>query len=67
MTYKGYFGGSVSTLSKVAPQLLDEGEKQGHGLIFRRLCIDHAFDNGFRFLSPKKKERFNKITFENKV
>ena len=61
LTYKGYWHNTVSTLSKVAPQLLEEGEKQGHCLVFRRTCIDYRFDNGFRFLSPKKKERFNKI------
>src|SRR5579862_474870 len=45
LIYKGYWSGSVSTLSKVAPQLLAEGDRQGHGLIFRRTCIDHSFEN----------------------
>ncbi|MGP8216091.1 MAG: hypothetical protein ACLQQ4_11040 [Bacteroidia bacterium] len=54
LTYKEYWIGSVSTLSKVAPQLVDKDERRGHGLVFRRACIDHAFENGFRFQSPKK-------------
>jgi len=56
LIYKEYWKGSVSTLSKVAPQLLEEGDKQGHGLIFRKGCIDHAFNNGFRFQSLNKKK-----------
>ena len=55
LIYKEYWSGSVSTLSKVAPQLLAEGDKQGHGLIFRRTCIDHSFANGFRFQSLPKR------------
>jgi hypothetical protein len=57
LIYKEYWNGSVSTLSKVAPQLLTEGHRQGYGLIFRRSCIDHAFATGFRFLLPLKKEK----------
>jgi hypothetical protein len=53
LTYKEFWRGSLSTLSKIAPQLLDKDEKIGHGLIFRRGCIDHAFENGFRFTSSK--------------
>jgi hypothetical protein len=56
LIYKGYWSGSVSTLSKCAPQLLSEGDKQSHGLIFRRGCIDHAFETGFRFLVPQKRK-----------
>jgi len=55
LIYKEYWNGSVSTLSKVAPQLLEEEDKQGHGLIFRKGCIDHAFTNGFRFQPLSKK------------
>jgi len=55
LIYKGYWSGSISTLSKVAPQLLTEGDKQGFGLVFRRGCIDHDFENGFRFLPLPKK------------
>lgn len=54
LMHKTYWVGSVSTLSKVAPQLLTDGDKLGHGLIFRRTCIDHAFANGFRFQTVKK-------------
>ena len=57
LIYKEYWSGSVSTLSKVAPQLLTEGDKQGHGLIFRRGCIDHDFQNGFRFKPLPKKQK----------
>ena len=57
LIYKGYWSGSISTLSKIAPQLLDEREKQGQRLIFRCGCIDHAFANGFRFKSPSKKPK----------
>lgn len=57
LIYKDYWAGSVSTLSKVAPQLLSEGDKQGHGLVFRRSCIDHDFQNGFRFKLPDKKKK----------
>lgn len=55
LLYKEYWGGSLSTLSKVAPQLLAEGDRQGHGLIFRRAYIDHAFETGFHFIIPEKK------------
>lgn len=55
LIYKEYWNGSVSTLSKVAPQLVEEDDKQSHGLIFRRTCIDHSFGNGFRFQQPPKK------------
>jgi hypothetical protein len=57
LIYKGFWSGSVSTLSKVAPQLLTEGDKQGHGLIFRRTCIDHDFEKGFRFKPISKKKK----------
>lgn len=57
LSYKEYWHGSLSTLSKVAPQLVAEGDKQGHGLIFRRTCIDHDFANGFRFVLPPKKPK----------
>jgi hypothetical protein len=56
LTYKGYWSGSLNTLSKTAPQLLSEGDKQGFCLIFRRGCIDHAFETGFRFLTPQKSQ-----------
>jgi hypothetical protein len=59
LIYKGYWNGSLSTLSKVACQLLTDEEKQGFRLIFRRGCIDHHFANEFRF-SPLKKGK--KIT-----
>ena len=55
LQYKGYWKGSLSTLSKVAPQLLEKDDRQGHGLLFRRTCVDHAFKNGFRFKSPDRK------------
>jgi len=55
LIYKEYWNGSISTLSKVAPQLVADGDKEGHGLIFRRTCIDHSFATGFRFqMLPKK-------------
>jgi hypothetical protein len=57
LMYKDYWAGSISTLSKTAPQLLAEGDRQGHGLIFRRTYIDHAFETGFRFTLPVKKKR----------
>jgi len=57
LMFKGYWSGSVSTLSKVAPQLLADGDKQGHGLIFRCGCIDHDFANGFRFKPLIKGQR----------
>lgn len=57
LLYKEYWVGSVSTLSKVAAQLLTEDDKYGHGLIFRRTCIDHAFANGFRFITPPKNRK----------
>jgi hypothetical protein len=60
--YKDYWKGTVSTLSKVAPQLLEEGEKQGHGLVFRRTCIDHAFERGFRFQPCNKKDKMRKMS-----
>ena len=60
LEYKGYWSGSVNTLNKVAPQLLDEGDKQGHRLIFRRTCIDHAYANGFRF-HPLRKSSKNAV------
>jgi hypothetical protein len=44
-------------LSKIAPQLLAEGDRQGHGLIFRRTYIDHAFETGFHFVIPKKNSK----------
>lgn len=56
LIYKGYWVGSVSTLSKTAPQLLTQGDRQGHGLIFRRTYIDHLFETGFRFALPVKKK-----------
>ena len=62
LIYKGYWVGSISTLSKVAPQLLAEGDKQGHSLIFRRGCIDHDFQNGFRFKPLIKKQKNIKAT-----
>jgi len=62
LIYKGYWGGSISTLSKVAPQLLTEGDKLGHGLIFRCGCIDHDFANGFRFKPLIKKQKNIKAT-----
>lgn len=34
LEHKGYWKGSINTLNKVAPQLLDGGEKKGHGLYF---------------------------------
>lgn len=55
LAYKEYWNGSLSTLSKVAPQLLAEGDRQGHGLIFRRTYIDHEFETGFHFSMPNKK------------
>jgi hypothetical protein len=55
LIYKNYWSGSISTLSKIAPQLVDEEDKEGYRLIFRCGCIDHAFKNGFRFKSPDKK------------
>ena len=55
LIYKEYWSGSVSTLSKVAPQLIAEGDKQGHGLIFRRTYVDYSFKSGFRFQQPIKK------------
>ena len=62
LEYKGYWSGSLSTLSKVAPQLLEEGDKQGHGLVFRCGCINHAFKNGFRFIPLTKKQKNSKAT-----
>ncbi len=56
LIYKGFWSGSVSTLSKVAPQLL-ESDKKGHGLIFHRTCIDYSFSTGFQFKTPIKKEK----------
>lgn len=55
LIYKDYWNGSISTLSKVAPQLTAEGDRQGHGLIFRRTYIDHSFEKGFCFQKPKRK------------
>lgn len=55
LEYKGYWKGSVNTLNKVAFQLLAEGDRHGHGLLFRRTYIDHTFANGFRFTPPPKK------------
>jgi hypothetical protein len=60
--YKDYWSGSISTLSKVAPQLLLEDDKQGHGLIFRRTCIDHYFSQGFRFRQPPKNKKPGKMS-----
>lgn len=60
LEYKGYWKGSINTLNKVASQLLEEGDKQGHILLFRCGCIDHAFQNGFRF-SQVKNKKINKI------
>ena len=57
LIFKGYWSGSVSTLSKVAPQLLSDGDRQGFGLIFRRGCIDHAFATGFHFQTPDRKKK----------
>jgi hypothetical protein len=58
LLYKEYWSGSISSLSKYAPQLLMDEEKQGHGLVFRRTYIDHTFASGFRFKplphKPKK-------------
>lgn len=54
LLYKEYWNGSASTLSKVAPQLVADGDKVGHGLIFRRTYIDHEFENGFHFKPLKK-------------
>jgi len=59
LIHKSYWVGSVSTLSKVAPQLLLDGDRQGHSLIFRRTCIDHSFQQGFRFIQPPKKKQQN--------
>jgi hypothetical protein len=59
LEYKGYWKGSVNTLNKIAPQLLEDGDKKGHTLFFRCTCIDHAFKNGFHFLPWKKKEYKN--------
>lgn len=56
LVYKEYWNGSLSTLSKVAPQLIAEGDKQGHGLLFRRTCIDYSFGNGFRFQSLPRRQ-----------
>ena len=56
LEYKGYWIGSVSTLNKVANQLLEEGDRNSYTLLFRCGCIDHAFKNGFRFAPWKKKE-----------
>jgi len=56
LVFKEYWNGSVNTLSKVAPQLVAEGDKVGHGLIFRRTYVDHAFVTGFRFQMPLKKQ-----------
>lgn len=56
LIYKEYWSGSISTLSKVAPQLIAEGDKQGHGLIFRRTYIDYSFANGFQFKPLSKKQ-----------
>ena len=61
LQYREYWRGSISTLSKVAPQLLMEGDKQGHGLIFRRTCIDHSFANRFRFTPSNKKHKTDKV------
>jgi hypothetical protein len=55
LMFKEYWKGSISTLSKVAPQLIEGDDKQGYGLIFRRTCIDYRFANGFRFQSLSKK------------
>ena len=60
--YKDYWKGTVSTLSKVAPQLLEDEEKLGHGLVFRRTCIDHAFEMGFRFQPWNKKDKVRRIS-----
>jgi hypothetical protein len=57
LIYKAYWSGSISTLNKVAPQLVAEGDKYGHGLIFRRTYIDHEFANGFRFQKVPKKNK----------
>ncbi|HTA27861.1 MAG TPA: hypothetical protein VK809_08730 [Bacteroidia bacterium] len=56
LTYKGYWRGSINTLNKYATQLVSEDDKKGFGLIFRRGCIDHDFENGFRFTVPLKKK-----------
>jgi hypothetical protein len=56
LIYKEYWNGSISTLSKLAPQLVEEDDKKGHGLIFRRACIDHSFQTGFRFQQIPKKQ-----------
>lgn len=55
LEYKGYWVGSVSTLNKVANQLLEKDDRKGHTLLFRCGCIDHAFKNGFRFKAWVKK------------
>ncbi|HTA81308.1 MAG TPA: hypothetical protein VK783_00110 [Bacteroidia bacterium] len=55
LEYKGYWRGSINTLNKVAPQLLEEGDRNRHSLMFRCGCIDHAFKNGFRFQAWRKK------------
>lgn len=57
LEYKGYWRGSINTLNKVAPQLLADGDRKGHGLIFRCTYIDHAFQNEFRFAQPEKKPK----------
>jgi hypothetical protein len=55
LIYKEYWNGSLSSLSKVAPQLVEQDDKKSHGLIFRRTCIDYSFQTGFRFQQPLKK------------
>jgi hypothetical protein len=59
LIHKSYWVGSVSTLSKVAPQLLLDGDRQGHSLIFRRTSIDYVFSIGFHFVQPPKKKNNN--------
>ncbi len=56
LEYKAYWKGSINTLYKVAYQLVENDDHQGHGLMFRCTCIDYAFNNGFHFIPPKKKE-----------
>jgi hypothetical protein len=55
LEYKAYWKGSINTLNKIAPQLLEGDDKKGHTLLFRCGCIDHAFRNGFHFEPWKKK------------
>lgn len=55
LEYKGYWKGSINTLNKIAPQLLEDEQKKGHILTFHCTCIDHAFRTGFQFQPWKKK------------